>query len=89
MGKFLDGHATHPGTSWFYPIPAGAVLYLTGDTAMGKLTSRRRKRLKKKSFALPGSKKYPIHDRSHAANALSRVAQHGSSSQKKRVKMAV
>jgi hypothetical protein len=56
---------------------------------MAKLTSRRRKGLPKKSFAIPGKRKYPIHDRAHASNALARVSQHGSSSQKKVVRAAV
>lgn len=42
---------------------------------MSKLTARRRKRLKKRQFALPGSRKYPIHDRRHAANAKARATQ--------------
>jgi hypothetical protein len=41
---------------------------------MAKLSSRRRKSLPKSSFAMPGKRKYPIHDRKHAANALSRAA---------------
>lgn len=56
---------------------------------MAKLSSRRRKRLPKKSFALPGKRAYPIHDRRHAANALSRVSQHGTPSQKKTVRAKV
>jgi hypothetical protein len=56
---------------------------------MAKLKASKRKRLKKSSFALKGQRKYPIHDRSHARNALSRVSQHGSASQKKRVRAAV
>jgi uncharacterized protein DUF6582 len=56
---------------------------------MAKLTSKKRKRLKKSSFAIPGKKKYPIHDKAHARNALSRVAQHGSSAQKKAVRAKV
>jgi hypothetical protein len=55
---------------------------------MAKLTTRGRKRLKKTSFALPG-RRYPIHDRAHARNALARVAQSGSASEKKRVRAAV
>lgn len=55
---------------------------------MAKLTTRGRKRLKKSSFALPG-RRYPIHDRAHARSALSRVAQHGSASEKRRVRAAV
>ena len=55
---------------------------------MAKLTARGRKRLKKTSFALPG-RRYPIHDKAHARNALARVAQNGSASEKKRVRAAV
>jgi len=42
---------------------------------MAKLTARRRKRLKKSTFGLPGSRKYPMPDRSHAANAKARARQ--------------
>jgi hypothetical protein len=56
---------------------------------MARLRARTRKKLKKGSFALPGQRKYPIHDRRHGANALSRVAQHGTPSQKARVRAAV
>lgn len=55
---------------------------------MSKLTSKGRKRIKGKNFALPG-RKYPIHDISHARNALARVSQHGTSAQKKKVRAAV
>ncbi len=44
---------------------------------MAKLSSRRRKKLPKSAFAYPSQRKYPIHDRSHARNALSRAAQKG------------
>lgn len=56
---------------------------------MARLTSRSRKRLSKRSFAIPGKRAYPIHDRAHAANALARVSQHGTPSQKARVRAAV
>jgi len=36
------------------------------------LDAKKRKSLPKQSFALPGKRGYPIHDRSHAANALAR-----------------
>ena len=39
---------------------------------MAKLTAKARGKLKKGSFALPGSRRYPIHDISHARNALAR-----------------
>ena len=42
---------------------------------MAKLTSKKRKRLRKSAFALPKKRKYPIFDRSHGANALARAAQ--------------
>jgi hypothetical protein len=56
---------------------------------MAVLTTRARKRLPKKSFAIPEKDGYPIEDAAHARNALARVSQHGSSSEKKRVRAAV
>jgi hypothetical protein len=55
---------------------------------MAKLTTTGRKRIKAKNFALPG-RRYPIEDRAHARNALARVSQFGSSSEKARVRAAV
>jgi hypothetical protein len=55
---------------------------------MAVLTTARRKALPLSSFALPG-RRYPIHDRVHAANALSRVSQHGSPTEKAKVRAAV
>jgi hypothetical protein len=56
---------------------------------MAKLSYKKRKKLSKKSFAEPGSRKYPINDINHARNALARVSQFGSSSEKARVRAAV
>jgi hypothetical protein len=42
---------------------------------VAKLTTKRRKSLKKSQFGLPGSRKYPMHDRAHAANAKARSTQ--------------
>ena len=53
------------------------------------LTAKDRKKLGKKSFALPGKRKYPIPDKAHARNALARVAQHGTADEKKKVRAAV
>jgi hypothetical protein len=53
------------------------------------LSGKERKKLSKKSFALPGKRKYPIPDKAHARNALARVAQHGTSEEKKKVRAAV
>jgi hypothetical protein len=55
---------------------------------MAKLTSKGRAALPTKSFAGP-NRSYPIQDASHARNALSRVSQFGSSSEKSRVRAAV
>lgn len=55
---------------------------------MVKLTARGRKRVKYDNFALPG-KRYPIHDITHARNALARVAQYGSNEEKRRVRAKV
>jgi len=54
----------------------------------GPLTAARRNRLATSSFALSG-RRYPIDTINRARNALARVAQHGSSSEKARVRAAV
>lgn len=43
--------------------------------ANGGLTSADRKGMSKSEFGLPGSRKYPMPDRSHAANAKARASQ--------------
>lgn len=42
---------------------------------MAKLDSAKRNKLSKSTFGLPGERKYPMPDRSHAANAKSRASQ--------------
>lgn len=42
---------------------------------MTKLTSRARNSLPKSDFALPGERKYPMPDRSHAINGKARAQQ--------------
>jgi hypothetical protein len=42
---------------------------------MAKLTGGERKALSKSTFGLPGSKRYPMPDKSHAANAKARASQ--------------
>lgn len=42
---------------------------------MAKLTTKARKEIPKKEFGLPGEKKYPMPDKSHAANAKARATQ--------------
>lgn len=59
-----------------------------GDKSGGHITAAQRHALPAKEFALPGER-YPIHDKAHARNALARVSQHGSESEKKRVRAAV
>jgi len=56
---------------------------------MAKLTTAARKKIPTGEFAEPGARKYPIEDPSHARNALARVSQHGSSSEKSQVRSAV
>ena len=56
---------------------------------MATLTAKKRKSLPKKSFALPAGRKYPINDAAHARNALARVSQYGTPSEKARVRAAV
>jgi hypothetical protein len=52
-------------------------------------STKQRKKLSKKSFALPDERKYPIPDKAHARNALARVAQKGTPAEQKKVKAAV
>lgn len=60
---------------------------------MAKLTTKQRKKLPKKSFAIPakapGSGSYPIEDPAHAMNALARVSQFGTPAEKKLVRSKV
>lgn len=42
---------------------------------MAKLTSALRSKIPTSKFGLPGSRKYPMPDRSHAANAKARASQ--------------
>jgi hypothetical protein len=66
---------------------------------MAELSSKARAKIPTKSFAIKSKAKtaeakkesgnYPIQDRKHARNALSRVAQHGSPAEKKQVRAAV
>lgn len=65
---------------------------------MAKLNAKQRQSLPKSDFALPGKGKgpkgagsgsYPIPDKSHARNALSRVSANGSSSEKAAVRAKV
>lgn len=41
---------------------------------MATLTTKRRKKIPTRQFALPDEKKYPIHDAAHARNALARAS---------------
>ncbi len=56
---------------------------------MSKLTSKGRKQIASSNFAIPYQRKYPIHDINHARNALARVSEFGTDSEKKRVRAAV
>jgi hypothetical protein len=42
---------------------------------MADLSTKKRNALPKSSFGLPGSRKYPMPDRAHAANAKARASQ--------------
>ena len=42
---------------------------------MAKLSSHERDKLPKKEFGMPGERKYPMPDRSHAGNAKARAQQ--------------
>lgn len=59
------------------------------DKESADLTEASRDKIKKKSFAIPETRRYPIHDAAHARNALARVSQHGTPEEKERVRAAV
>jgi len=42
---------------------------------MAKLDAEERREIPKKEFGLPGQRKYPMPDKSHAANAKARATQ--------------
>lgn len=42
---------------------------------MAELRARARSKLKSSTFGLPGSRKYPMPDKAHAANAKARATQ--------------
>ena len=58
------------------------------DVEKAKLNTKQRDALSDSAFALPG-RRYPIHDESHARNALARVAQNGTSDEQAKVRAAV
>lgn len=55
---------------------------------MAKLTASKRNKLPAKDFAVKG-RRYPVHDRAHARNALARVSQHGTAQEKAAVRRKV
>lgn len=60
----------------------------TSEVKKKVLTAKTRKALPATAFALP-NRRYPIHDKAHARNALARVAQNGTSAEKAKVRAAV
>lgn len=61
----------------------------TGVQLEDVLSTADRHALPKKDFVFPKGERYPIEDPAHARNALSRVSQFGSPSEKKKVRAAV
>lgn len=55
---------------------------------MAELTAKARKAIPRTDFALPG-RRYPIEDKAHARNALSRVSANGSEAEKEAVRREV
>lgn len=55
---------------------------------MAQLTASTRRAIPTGEFALPG-RRYPIEDKSHARNALSRVSQNGTTAEKATVRAKV
>jgi hypothetical protein len=87
----LLAFAEHNVAEFRGPSPRLVAAQGVGETTeMAKdLSTKDRKKLSKKSFALPGKRKYPIPDKAHARNALARVAQNGTPAEQKKVRAAV
>lgn len=56
---------------------------------MAKLTTSERNALPSSDFVFPESRRYPIPDKSHGEDALSRVSGNGTPEEKARVRAAV
>lgn len=56
---------------------------------MATLNAKQRSKLQNLSFALPGKRKYPIHDKAHAKAALSYSARHDTEGSESTVRSAV
>lgn len=56
---------------------------------MAELTTEARNSLPDSAFVFPSDRRYPIHDLSHARNALARAAQNGTPAEQAKVKSAV
>lgn len=98
VGKYGDGGNVEV-TGGPSPSPtATPAYYAKGGPVRGRLTAAQRQALPARDFALPGkgtgpkgagAGSYPIPDASHARNALSRVAQHGSPAEQTTVRRKV
>ena len=62
---------------------------MNGEIKLGKLTYKEKKELPDSEFAVPGERKYPIEDETHARDALARVSRFGTPKEKKLVCEAV
>jgi hypothetical protein len=76
----VGGRASTPGRS----LPGMFV-----NDGGGYVSAEQRHHMPASDFGIPEEEAYPIMDRTHAANALSRVSQHGTPAQKKKVRAAV
>ena len=56
---------------------------------MARLTAKQRRKLPKSSFALPGSRRYPVDTKARARNALARAAQNESKATQKTIRARV
>ncbi len=92
-GKLLGGLASAGAAAIPIIGPALGGLFAHGglvkmDRGGNVLSKEDRDKISDEHFALP-SRRYPIHDKEHARNALARVSQYGTPSEKARVKAAV
>jgi hypothetical protein len=72
-------------------VPPGSVPKTDDDAEVekGKLSTDARNSLPDSAFVFPETREYPIHDKNHARNALSRVSANGTPEEKAKVRAAV
>lgn len=87
-GGLMSAFSGASGTSMLSSLGLAKGGLVKMDKGGNVLDAAARKHIAPNNFALPGGR-YPIHDISHARNALARVSQNGTPDEKRKVRAAV